>query len=52
MGTGTTGIAALKLKRRFIGIEKNAETLAIARHNLSQIPSAQRLQGETTSELS
>ena len=49
MGTGTTGIAALKLKRRFIGIEKNAETLAIARHNISQIiSSAQRLQGDNT----
>ena len=52
MGTGTTGIAALQLKR-FVGIEHNADTLAIARHNLSQIiSSAQRLQGETTSELS
>jgi len=49
MGTGTTGIAALKLKRRFIGIEKNAETLAIARHNISQIiSSAQKLRGDNT----
>jgi DNA modification methylase len=41
MGTGTTGIAALKLKRKFIGIELNKDTLAIARHNISQIiPSA------------
>jgi DNA modification methylase len=37
MGTGTTGIAALKLKRRFDGIEKNADTLAIAKQNISQI---------------
>jgi len=36
MGTGTTGIAALKLKRRFIGIEMNPETLAIADHILKQ----------------
>ncbi|MGC2571974.1 MAG: DNA methyltransferase [Candidatus Nitrosopolaris sp.] len=40
MGTGTTGIAALKLKRRFVGIEQNADTLAIARHNISQIISS------------
>ncbi|MFZ0512485.1 MAG: DNA methyltransferase, partial [Candidatus Nitrosopolaris sp.] len=37
MGTGTTAIAAIKLKRRFVGIEKNADTLAIARHRISQI---------------
>jgi DNA modification methylase len=30
MGTGTTAIAALKLKRRFVGIEQNADTLAIS----------------------
>ena len=36
MGTGTTGIAALKLKRRFVGIELNVDYLAIARHNISQ----------------
>jgi DNA modification methylase len=36
MGTGTTGIAALKLKRKFVGIEVNEDTLAIARHNISQ----------------
>jgi DNA modification methylase len=48
MGTGTTGIAALKLKRRFVGIELNEDTLAIARHKISQIiSSTQRLQGET-----
>ncbi|MGE5635080.1 MAG: DNA-methyltransferase, partial [Deltaproteobacteria bacterium] len=31
MGSGTTGIAALKLNRKFIGIEKNPETFEIAR---------------------
>jgi DNA modification methylase len=36
MGTGTTGIAALMLKRRFVGIELNENTLAKARHNISQ----------------
>ena len=36
MGAGTTGIAALKLKRRFVGIELNVDYLAMARHNISQ----------------
>jgi DNA modification methylase len=27
MGTGTTGIAAIKLKRKFTGIEKNPDML-------------------------
>jgi len=36
MGAGTTGIAALKLKRRFVGIELNGDYLAIASHNISQ----------------
>ena len=31
MGTGTTGIAALKLNRKFIGIEKDKVTFEIAR---------------------
>ena len=31
MGTGTTGIATLKLNRKFIGIEKNLETFEIAK---------------------
>lgn len=48
MGTGTTGIAALKLNRRFVGIELSEETLAMARHNIAQIiPWAKALQGET-----
>jgi site-specific DNA-methyltransferase (adenine-specific) len=47
MGTGTTAIAAMKLNRRFVGIEKNADMLAIAKQRISQIiSSAQRLQGE------
>ena len=47
IGTGTTAIAALKLNRRFIGIDVSAEMLATARHRISQlISSAQRLQGE------
>lgn len=48
MGTGTTAIAAMKLNRKFVGIEKNADTLAIARHGISEIiSSAQKLQGDT-----
>jgi DNA modification methylase len=31
MGTGTTGIAAIKLKRRFIGIEKIPDKLLKAK---------------------
>jgi len=34
MGTGTTGIAALKLKRQFLGIEKDVETFEDAKMNL------------------
>ena len=30
MGSGTTGVAALKLKRKFIGIEQNSEYFVIA----------------------
>jgi DNA modification methylase len=30
MGTGTTGLATLNLRRKFIGIEKNPETFEIA----------------------
>ncbi|MGA8082666.1 MAG: site-specific DNA-methyltransferase [Candidatus Nitrosopolaris sp.] len=47
IGTGTTAIAALKLNRRFIGIDASAEMLATARNRISQlIYSAERLQGE------
>ena len=31
MGSGTTGIAALNLKRKFIGIEKEQEKFLIAK---------------------
>jgi DNA methylase len=36
MGTGTTGIAALKLKRQFLGIEKDVETFEDAKRSLSK----------------
>lgn len=42
MGTGTTGIAAIKLNRKFVGIEKNADTLAVARHKISQVVSLEQ----------
>ena len=35
MGSGTTGIAALNLKRRFIGIEKDTENFKIAEAKLT-----------------
>ena len=39
MGSGTTGIAALKLKRHFIGIEINPGVLEVAKRNLSSVQS-------------
>jgi adenine specific DNA methylase Mod len=35
MGTGTTGIATLNLKRRFIGIEKDSKTFEIAKLSMN-----------------
>jgi DNA modification methylase len=35
MGSGTTGIAAIKLKRKFVGIEIDKGVLEIAKRNLS-----------------
>ena len=35
MGTGTTGIAALKLKRQFLGMEKDVQTFEDAKRNIS-----------------
>lgn len=34
MGTGTTGIAALKLKRQFLGMEKDVQTFEDAKEIL------------------
>jgi DNA modification methylase len=36
-GTGTTGAAAKKLKRDFIGIEKEAEYITLAKHRIDTI---------------
>ena len=35
MGSGTTGVAALKLNRKFIGIEKDNKTFEIAKSRIS-----------------
>lgn len=37
MGSGTTGVAALKLKRKFIGIEQNSEFFEIAFDRIKNI---------------
>jgi DNA modification methylase len=41
MGSGTTGTAAIKLKRKFVGIEIDKGVLEIAKRNLSSV-----IQGE------
>ncbi|HSF49926.1 MAG TPA: DNA methyltransferase [Nitrososphaeraceae archaeon] len=38
MGSGTTGLAALNLRRKFIGIEKNLETFEIAKIRINKQP--------------
>jgi site-specific DNA-methyltransferase (adenine-specific) len=38
MGSGSTGVAALKCNRKFIGIEKELEYYNIAKHRLESIP--------------
>jgi len=37
MGSGTTGLAALNLGRKFVGIEINPTTFEIARSNIGNI---------------
>lgn len=37
MGSGTTGLAALKIKRRFIGFEKNPEKFKVAKKRFEQL---------------
>ncbi len=36
LGSGTTGIAALKLNRRFIGIEIQKDTFSVAKSIISR----------------
>ena len=37
MGSGTTGIAALQLNRKFIGIEIDPDTFEIAKSRINQV---------------
>ena len=37
MGSGTTGVAAVNLRRKFIGIEKNAEYFNIAKERIDNV---------------
>jgi DNA modification methylase len=37
MGTGTTAVAAIKLKRKFVGIEKDTVMLQKTRHRISEV---------------
>jgi DNA modification methylase len=39
MGSGTTGLAALQLNRKFIGIEIDPQNFEIAKANLAEGPS-------------
>jgi site-specific DNA-methyltransferase (adenine-specific) len=38
MGSGSTGVAAVKLGRKFIGMESDTEYFKIAQDRISQIP--------------
>ena len=46
MGTGTTGIAAIKLNRRFVGIDKNGDRLQDAKYRISTMISSDQNPGE------
>ena len=37
MGSGTTGVAALKLKRKFVGIDNTKEYCELAEKRISQV---------------
>ena len=43
MGTGTTGLATLSLRRKFIGIEKNPETFEIAKVRINKQQEFERI---------
>jgi DNA modification methylase len=51
-GSGTTGVAALRLGRRFIGIEKNARYAAIARERLAAESQGSTLQAARAGQVS
>ena len=40
MGSGTTGTAAIKLSRKFIGIDKDLKTFQIAKTNIGKFASS------------
>jgi DNA modification methylase len=42
LGSGTTGEVAMKMRRRFLGIELNPEYVEIARQRLSDVPVTSR----------
>ena len=46
MGTGTTGLATLNLKRKFIGIEKNPEIFEIAKVRINKQELFERISKE------
>jgi ParB-like chromosome segregation protein Spo0J len=46
MGSGTTGLAALNLGRKFIGIEKNPETFEIASLRINKQQEFERIKGK------
>ena len=46
MGSGTTGLAALHLRRKFIGIEKNLETFEIAKIRINKQQEFERINEE------
>jgi len=48
IGSGTTAIAALQSGRRFIGIDKEEEYVAIARRNISRVASTPQLFATTS----
>ncbi len=48
-GTGTTGVAAKRLNRNYIGIELDSEYINIAQSNIDQIQSHTRYNGFTAS---
>jgi DNA modification methylase len=50
MGTGTTGIAAIKLKRRFIGIEKNPDKLLTAKGRISDFLGHHQISSSSSKE--
>ena len=43
MGYGTTGIATLNLRRKFIGIEKNLEIFEIAKGRINKQQEFERI---------